>query len=75
MKIGDFVIFTSYRYTFGGRALGKIIRINKHEIFIKRIDNDCDPVNYHRIIQEDLIDNPEVFVLDTQDEFLARLEF
>jgi hypothetical protein len=74
--IGRYVIFISYRSKFPGRALGKIISwarpcSNKEIIIrIKRIDNCEDIVTYSRSINEE-----NVTILDSKDEFLARLEF
>ena len=83
MKIGDLVIFNSHRGNLSGKALGKIIRINrdKSRVEIKRIDIENDTIYYTRTVDEHSttvnpdVFNTNVFLLDTQDEFMARLQF
>jgi hypothetical protein len=70
IHIGQYVIFVSRREYFDGRALGKIIAHNENRITISRIDNPEDTSNYSRDFTFF-----DVAILDTKDEFLARLQF
>jgi hypothetical protein len=68
--IGKYVIFESFRYGFKGKSLGKIIASrSKNTIEIERVDL-FDPITYTRNFDEE-----SITILDTKDEFLARLEF
>jgi hypothetical protein len=68
--IGKYVIFESFRTGCAGKALGKIVACTGQNVEIERIDLIKDYVSYSRNIMND-----DISVLDTENEFLARLQF
>ena len=73
MKIGQYVVFESYRPgpNFAGKALGTIVSINKQNktIHIKRLDNIKDTELYNRDF-----DREDVNYITTEEAFLVKLE-